>query len=452
MAAEMGLLKFLKISLVRCLIPMTFLFLIACGLDDRVNLDDSAVTIKKMQPNQQIETTTHYGKSLRGEINSIPILVLRGNYEELGEAHGALAGKEIIHLLNDVFIPYVNQKQRDAWDKKLLPAARAYVFPARYERELAGLLAGIKKQYPVKRDRMLFSVNREISLDDLRALNCFNEFSYADLGCSSFSAWGPLTENGEVICARNLDERYIPGRIPFMVLARAPTEPGRQASIEIFAPGVIGVSTAMNADGLIVMAHHERGLHPSAPEPWQPRAIVLRDAIESSRATDSIDEVARSFEDRAVTLGNCTHIALPARGHPNRPLPFVLEWDGNRLQNGVTVRLEDPSMIANAILCTNHYVRRRPEKSEGSENSHKRYQALLGSLQRLDASKSTIDVEKAIRIMDSVARNGKTVTYLTVIAVPGERKMVFAVSPGLGVSATRGEWIEITWNQIFGAF
>jgi hypothetical protein len=42
------------------------------------------------------------------------------------------------------------------------------------------------------------------------------------------------------------------------------------------------------------------------------------------------------------------------------------------------------------------------------------------------------------------------VTYLTSIAIPGEKRIVFAVSPGGGISATREEWIEITWDQIFG--
>ena len=54
-------------------------------------------------------------------------------------------------------------------------------------------------------------------------------------------------------------------------------------------------------------------------------------------------------------------------------------------------------------------------------------------------------------LLQSCSKDGDTVTYLTVIALPGERKMVFAVSPDLGVTATKGEWIEITWDQVFGA-
>jgi hypothetical protein len=52
--------------------------------------------------------------------------------------------------------------------------------------------------------------------------------------------------------------------------------------------------------------------------------------------------------------------------------------------------------------------------------------------------------------MHSVARSGETVTYLTVVAYPGTRKMVFAVTPAHGVAATEGQWVEITWDSVFG--
>ncbi len=299
---------------------------------------------------------------------------------------------------------------------------------------------------------MLSSIKREICVDDLRALNCIVDIMFSESGCSSFSAWGPLTGNGEVICGRNLDERYIPGRIPVVVLAREPTELNRQATIGITGPGIIGATTAMNADGLVVMFHDANGLQTSASEKWVPRSIVLRDAIESARANDSADQIARLFMNSSVRSGSNTHIALPKDVHLNSQLPFVLEWDGNRQDNGVTVRVEDPSLVREAIVCTNHFVKRRSQEADKSKGSHQRWQLLVNALQKRHGLKSPIGVERAVKIMDSVARNGEWVTYLTVVALPSERKMIFATTPGNGISATRGEWTEITWDQVFGAF
>ncbi len=438
-----NLIRFLA-TLSLCLLSME------CGSDYKLGSGEIAIKINKMQPSHRIEITGRYGKSVRSTVGNVPVLVLRGGYEELGEAQGALAGKEIIYLLDKILIPYVNQTQPTAWDSRVVPAADSFVFSARYERELFGMMQGIENGYPGKLDRMLLSIGREINIDDLRALNCFIDVMPSAGGCSSFSAWGSLTEGGEVICGRNLDEKYIPGKPPFMIMAREPAESNRRASIELTCPGLVGTSTAMNKDGMVLMGHDEQGLQGSAAGKWLPRSIVLRDVIESARDGDSVDRIASIVKDRPARSGNNTHIARPVRSHANGSLPFVLEWDGNRVEDGATVRIEDPSVVKDAIVCTNHFVKRRPEKLAGSTDSRMRFQVLADSLREHHDSKKTISVENAIKIMDSVARSGEVVTYLTLIAIPGEKRIVFAVSPGLGISATREEWIEITWDQIFG--
>ena len=429
---------------------MPCLLSMECGSDYKLKSGEIDIKINKMQPSNRIEITERYGKSVRSTAGNVPILVLRGGYEELGEAQGALAGKEIVGLLDKILIPYVNQAQPTAWESRVVPAAGSFEFPARYERELSGIMQGIENRYPGKLDRMLLSIGREINIDDLRALNCFIDIMPSEGGCSSFSAWGSLTEGGEVICGRNLDERYIPGKPPFVIMAREPAESNRQASIELTCPGIVGTSTAMNRDGLIVMGHDEQGLQCPAAGKWLPRSIVLRDVIESARAEDSVDRIASIVKERPARSGNNTHIARTVHDHANGSLPFVLEWDGNRVEDGATVRIEDPSVVKDAIVCTNHFVRRRTEKLEGSSDSRMRFQVLTDSLREYHDSKKTIGVENAIKIMDSVARSGEIVTYLTSIAIPGEKRIVFAVSPGGGISATREEWIEITWDQIFG--
>jgi hypothetical protein len=86
------------------------------------------------------------------------------------------------------------------------------------------------------------------------------------------------------------------------------------------------------------------------------------------------------------------------------------------------------------------------------ESSHFRYQTLKDALKECRASNGVIGVGKAIQMMDLVAEKGEIVTYLTVIALPRERRIVFAISPGEGVSATRGRWAEVSWGQVLGAF
>jgi hypothetical protein len=229
-----------------------------------------------------------------------------------------------------------------------------------------------------------------------------------------------------------------------------PAEPSRQATIDIACPGFVGAMTAVNADGIMVIEHDTKGLHTSASGGWVARSIVLLNAIEIVRAPDTADQIGRLFMDRPVRLGSNTHVVMPSYRHPDNH-SFIIEWDGNRLGNGVTVRHEDPSVVRDAIVCTNHYLERRPEDPVAMRLSYERMRILIDFLKSCRSSKNGVDVEKTVKMMDSVARSDETITYLTVIALPDEKKLFFAVTPHEGVPATRGKWIELLWSQVFQA-
>jgi len=324
------------------------------------DVGDYDVVLKNYLLIDKVITLESFQKSLRGTISDIPVVVLRGSNQEIGEAHGELFGGRILQLLNNVIIPLLTRDNKDLWDSWIIPKSRTAVFPKKFEIELAAMLTGIKNRLPNKEDRILFSPGREITLDDLRALNCLSDIVYMD-NCSSFSVWGRFVNGGEVICGRNLDWKSISADSPFSIIAREPSEHGRSATIDINVPGIIGASTTMNADGIIFMAHYEKGLPTQDSQRWIPRAIVLRDAIESANVTDSMFKIAELFKDKRVRIGNSTHITLPKHNHP-----FVVEWDGNRKDKGVTIRLEDGSVIEEAIVCTNHFINRRTEKLKKS--------------------------------------------------------------------------------------
>jgi hypothetical protein len=404
---------------------------------------------QEIRPASESIVAARYGKSLRRETGGIPILVLSGTYEEMGEAHGVLGGSEIMKALDRTLIPYVNRAKPGAWDRLVLPAARAVRFPDRFEAELGGMIKGIESRFPKRADRMLFSAGREISVDDLRALSCMDDImEVLRGGCSSFSAWGKLTPDGSVICGRNLDYRTLPGLSPVVVIARKPAEAGRQATIEIGSPGYIGATTAMNSDGIFIMIHHEGGLRSARPEKWLPRGIILRDAIEKMRVSDSIEEIARIFRNQPAIMGNNTHIAFPVKPDQGRLLPLVVEWDGNTHESGATLRSGETENAPEATICTNHYIRRRSAAS-GSAESRERFDTLAGLVRGFHLSGGKIGLEEAVMMMESVAERGEMVTYLTAIAFPDTRRIVFAVTPGSGVPATEGKWIGIGWEELF---
>jgi hypothetical protein len=412
----------------------------------------TSVDMFKIDIDKKIEFLERYGKSARGKIGDIPVLVLRGNYEEIGEAHGVLAGRDIVSLLDSFLIPYVNRIQSSAWDEIVFNLSKSFRFPESYEKELCGIYNGIKIKYPNIADRMLSSLNREIIVEDLRALNCFVDIFLSRNNCSSFSAWGSLTDTGDVICGRNLDERYIPGKPPFMVIARGPSEPGRLSSMDIIGPGLICSSTPMNASGVVLMVHDSIGFPVKPSDEWVPRALVVREAVENLEANFSMEKIQQLFGNRNVREGCNTHVAFPLSiRSTNSQLPFVIEWDGSKEYDGVSIRLSGYDNIFNVLICTNHFIERKQVDPGMSKGSMIRYHRIANTIQTIKKTKQKINIENAMKIMDSVSENGSIVTYLSAIIVPNERKMIIALSPGNGISATKSEWIEIELSRILGS-
>jgi len=398
-----------------------------------------------------VDIVARYGQSVRGEVDGIDFLLLRGTRQEQGEAHGVLVAKDILGLLNNTLIPQV-EKQPGAWDAVIIPMVRRFSFPEQFAVELEGLFRGLQKALPDRDDRKLKALDREIGIEDLQALNCVNDImssgrAEAD-ACSSFSVWGSLTADGAILSARNLDYTTFPGEVPFLVIAREPAESGRLATLDLSGPGLLGVSTAMNAEGIVLLQHDEQGLPGEATAGFTPRLLVNRDAIERLRVGQDPVEIARLFSNQKTITGTNTHISFPSRKRAGGPEACVVEWDGNALDSGATIRLPDARVDSEALFCTNHYLRRRrPEGTVG--NSQRRMTSLVEAVRRARSRNAPMEIEKIKQALHTVAASGESVTYLTAIAFPDQRRIVFATTPGPGVPATQGQWIEVSWEGVF---
>lgn len=447
---------FPKCFLLVLFIPWSFLT-VACsgGGSDAIIPAGNGASVNKNQINdianggQTYQIEEKYLQSARGRIGSLETLVLVGTYEEIGRAHGVLAGRRILDLLNGMLIPFVNNQKPGAWDSYLIPQAKRFEFPEPYARELKGIIDGIREKFPDPKERMLTALHREIRIDDLYALNCFIDIYVSFSGCSSFSAWGSLTANGEVISGRNLDERYVPGYQPFfMIIARRPAELQRMATMDVTGPGIIGATTPMNEDGLIVMGHDEQGLEAKTANKWIPRALVLREAVETLRSSSDTETIKELFTDRRVTSGNNAHFSRPRTGLPDHPA-IVIEWDGNAFDKGATIRLPNQYGPAGAIVCTNHYVKRRSGALPPHGSSEHRYQTLVHYLTSYQDANKSIGLEGAVEMMNSVAVNDQNITYCSIIAFPHDRMLYVAISDGSGIPATKSLWTLVNWDMLF---
>jgi len=381
------------------------------------------------------QVVAKHGKSVRAIYDGLPVLVLKGGQAERGRAHGFLCAREIIQFI-DAFVPVVKSRKSGDWDKDIVGAARRFVWPKRFEDEIGGMIAGIREALPDAKSRTLKSLGREIGLDDLRVMNVVSDLF--GMGCSSFSAWGDLTEDGQVMTGRNGDYATFPVPFSFCIVAIQPAEKELKPTLSVGAMGMVASGTTLNSDGVFIALHDEAGLPRGGGATFQPRLTSVQAAIESARADHAVDDVAQVLRRSPVAVGNNIHVSA------TEPTPAILEWDGNAKEQGVTVRAPKADEFRTAIVCTNHY-RARTERNAGCG----RYATLSEALRRASSEKRKIDLAAAQQMMDAVGPNGGTMTYLSVIVFPKQRRMVVALATKPGVSATKGRWTPVDWDAVF---
>ncbi len=361
-----------------------------------------------------------HGRSLRGTIDGRPLLVLRGSAAERGEAQAVLAGREILRALEAV-ASTLQARRPGAWDAAMLPGARRFAWPPRFEEELAAMAARLPAD-PVP------ALGRRAGIDDLRVMNALSDLLGA--GCSSFSAWGDRTPDGQVISARNADYAYFPLLDLLSIVAVVPSEKDLLPTLDVGMPGSIGASTALNAEGAWLALHDEAGLPGPSTAAWIPRALALREAIERARGAQAVEDVAAVLRKSPVRVGNNVHVSGPGI------VPAVLEWDGNAKDGGVTVRRGEGT----SIVCTNHYVARAAREAGDSRN---RYEFLR------KGAAGKVDFEAARRLLEGVSRSGGNLTLFSVISWPAARRYAFAIAPNPGTSAPKARWTTVEWAEIF---
>jgi hypothetical protein len=87
------------------------------------------------------------------------------------------------------------------------------------------------------------------------------------------------------------------------------------------------------------------------------------------------------------------------------------------------------------------------EPADGGESGD-RYRKIEAALKVALAQGTKIGFDEARAIMSSVS---KDTTLYSVVAWPGQRKLMVATSPDVGVSATTGIYVTLEWNAIFQA-
>ncbi|HHN46801.1 MAG TPA: hypothetical protein ENN09_05100 [Planctomycetes bacterium] len=381
-------------------------------------------------------SATHL-KSCRGAIDDFPILILQGSAAERGEAHGRLAAREIIDTI-DTAASALAERGKSSWDT-LLAGAGFFTYSKRFESEIAAMLYGINAALPDANDRVVPSLKRPVSAADIKALHYL-----ADLRCSQFSAWGPLTENGQVIIGRNADYAPIMKPSSNCLIAVIPSEPGLCATLDLLAFGSIGAGgLALNEHGVYLAPNNGDPKAYTRPG-IEPGPMIYRRALESAGPHSAIADVLAVFTSSDCSYSRIFHVAFPlAAGSTDTPA--AIQWDCSKQALPIVVRKPVQDM-PHALVITNHFL---PGGKQG--DSLNRYNAIDAAIRRHMRGGTKIGSREAKAILALVDKDTpQSATILSGIVWPAERKIEFAVSPSRGVSALKGAWRTVEWNDVFG--
>lgn len=230
----------------------------------------------------------HGASSLR-IVSGVPVLTLRGTPAEMGRAQGTLLGEEIRFLKENYLARWLG---RFGAHEAFLQAAKGF----------EGTLA------PAEREELsTLAEAASVPLDDALLVHAFLDMTQPFL-CTGVAVGPERAGEGGPFLARNLDfpslgvsERYS------IVCVRRPAR--GKATITVGWPGMIGVLSGMNEDGLALatlVAYGFRGERGPGP----PYVLLLKRILEGCATAD---EAAAALAKAQRTTANSL-LVLDARG------------------------------------------------------------------------------------------------------------------------------------------
>lgn len=205
----------------------------------------------------------------------------------------------------------------------------------------------------------------------------------AMVGCTSFAVWGENTEDGQLMIGRNFDFYAGDAFAENKVVAFVRPDSG-YGFLSVTWPGMIGVVSGMNTEGLTVTINAGKSSVPLKAR--TPVSLVVREILQYAR---NIDEAIAVASRRRVFVSESIMVGSAADNHA-----VLIE---------ISPRKRDVFEVENSarLVCTNHfrsktYAHDRKNRKQ-IEESHSLYR--FERMNELLDSTEKIDVEKAVAIL-----------------------------------------------------
>ena len=282
---------------------------------------------------------------------------------------------------------------------------------------------------------------------------------YMLVGCTSFAVWGRESADSSLLMARNFDfymgEEFAKNKL---VLFEEPDS--GYAYVSVTWPGMLGVVSGMNTQGLAVTINASKLEVPSSSA--TPISILVKSILQYASNIEEAETIAASFKTfvcESILVGS----ANDGRAVIIEKTPSAMgiySPEGDYASSRMTTASSGGASAVTRIICTNHYQSDRfrddPVNVENIRVSdsgyrYRRVQQLLDSLGSIDYLKAAA-VLRDIRGVD-----GEDVGYCndlsinqmlamhSVIFKPAEKKIWVSTSPW-----QFGKFVCFDLDEVFG--
>jgi isopenicillin-N N-acyltransferase-like protein len=345
------------------------------------------------------------GKHGKGElkyVQGVPVLVVEGTPDEIGEQIAVLASKAAVRLIN---------YPKEAVSHLATPVGMKVLWPT-IVKQGKGLHENFPEDYRQELDAIIqvSGIDREPGI----VANTIFDLKYLFMplfGCSSLVVEAERSQTGQPLFGRNMDHLGL-GYLPAYTLVTVYRPKGKHAFASVGWPGVVGVISGINDAGLTVAALETTGAPKDEGPPFDsrgvPYALCYRRVVEECTTVEEAEKLLRSM--KRTTTNNLAVC--------DKKSSAVFEFTPTRL----VARRGENGMC----LCTNHFctAELKLAKPKNIKTTLDRYATLTKAL----AEEKKLGVAEVQRYLD--AANQGEETLQTMIFEPAALTLHLATAHG----------------------
>jgi hypothetical protein len=346
-------------------------------------------------------------------LGGLPVVVLQGTHYERGVAHGQALHTQIVDLVDN----YLAKKAASPilFFMMLQQVAPLMETHAGLQDEARGLVDGAKKANGgTFRSRYR---DEDFTWQEILALNTYVD--YIGTACSSVSAWGEATSEGELkggaLLARNLDWSLSPDLLRNQALfVHLPAEAGEQPFVSVGFAGFLGCLSCINQAGLGAFLNlgygDAAGTFPPS-EKFLPAALAFRLAVETVAPPD------KSLLDHFVARLTAHHhvgsfiIQAIAPRAPGQEAAVVVELQAGT--HALRTAKDDRQFSHPVLVATNH------NRKAGKARTCQRYSIAVAAAQKTGRA---FDPDRLWKLLTKMQRSD-TMQRMLLVPSTGEFRL-----------------------------